>query len=311
MRHAHRLRCEDRIRVTALVLVGTLVAIGCGGSTTGLEDDGGTPGVVTALEVEQGAEQSARPEQAMPDSVVGRATDDAGTPVEGQLVHFEVPAGAEAGTFDVGSLLTNGQGRVFNELRAGTRAWTARVAAGEDSAYTARLVASRDGRPDEILEFTFAVEPGPAEFADLSHGSWSIAEDPFVGRMEAPGGLAPDSLGNPALWRFLVGDGLLGVETTRPGTPEARTLIVDDSAAFSALEGDTTFYSNGQVRMVEATGPTICIETEAHGAAESGRTRIQKRFDLGVTPSDSTAEIAVRVDVPTDQQFGLSPVCPS
>lgn len=140
-----------------------LIAAACGGSSTGPGDGGGGPSPVSSLEVESGNDQSAEPTEAMPDSIVVQAVDDAGNPVEGKLVNFEVPAGDSAGTFVADALQTNEEGRAFNELTAGTLAWTARVDAGEDSAYTARVVASRDGRPDEVGTVTFAVQPGPLD----------------------------------------------------------------------------------------------------------------------------------------------------
>lgn len=288
---------------TATVLVAILAA--CSGGPTGL-DDGGPPDVVASIEVEKGEGQRGPPVEVLPDSVVGRVLNSAGDPMSGVFVNFETPGG----TFDADGLTTNGNGRVFNELTTGEVAWTARVAAGEDSAFTARLVASRDGRPDEIASFTFAVDPDPAASAALAGGRWSMAEGPFSARLEAPGSMAPDEHGNPALFRLRVGPGMLDVLDARMGWPSGRTLVLADSAAFSAMEGDTLFYSDGQVRQVEATGPAVCVETAMHGPAESGVARIQKRFDKGVVPSDSTAEIAVWIDVPDGEQFGQSPVCP-
>lgn len=162
--------------LTAVLALALLFTAACGSEPTNL-DGGGGPGVAAAISVELGADQSARPERAMPDSVVGRVTDDQGRGVEGQLVNFEVPSGSEAGSFDAGALSTNAQGRVFNELTAGTRAWTSRLLDGQDSAYTARLVASRDGRPDEIAEMTFAVDPGPPRRGSEPSGNERHDED--------------------------------------------------------------------------------------------------------------------------------------
>ncbi|NIR76802.1 MAG: hypothetical protein GWN53_17385 [Gammaproteobacteria bacterium] len=115
----------------------------------------------SSLQVSAGADQLAPPETPLSDSVVASVTDGASNPVEGVLVNFEVVDGPGAGTFATPSLTTDANGRVYNELTTGTRAWTSRMESGEDSAYTARLVASKGGRAEEIATFTFAVAAGP------------------------------------------------------------------------------------------------------------------------------------------------------
>lgn len=152
-----------------LSLVLPVLALACGGSSEALSGPGG-PSIAADITVEQGADQTAPVGQALPDSVVGRAVDGAGDPVEGRIVNLEVPAGPDAGRFDADALQTNATGRVFAELRTGTRAWTARVRSGEDSAYVARLIASREGRADEIESFTFSVQPGPLTKLTLRPG---------------------------------------------------------------------------------------------------------------------------------------------
>ena len=167
-------------RLTALLSILALAA--CGSEPTSLDDGG--PTVVAAISVEQGARQSARPTRPMPDSVVARATDSQGRAVEGRIVEFQLPAGPEAGSVDQQTLATNAQGRVFYELRAGTRAWTSRPP-GEDSAYTARLVASVEGRSNEVTEFTFAVQPG--EPANTPSGDDRLVEDGTFDQFGADG----------------------------------------------------------------------------------------------------------------------------
>lgn len=152
-----------------------LALVACGeGSPTGSGDGSG---VVSSLDVVDGDGQSAPVQQPMPDSVVGEVTDDNGNSVEGVAVNFEIPAGDSAGTFEANVLQTNAGGRVVNQLTAGVKAWTSRVVAGEDSAYAARLVASRDGRPDEIAQMRFAVEPGPPRPGSEPSGNERHDED--------------------------------------------------------------------------------------------------------------------------------------
>lgn len=212
-------------RLTALFC--SLALLACGSEPSGL-DDGGDPDVVAAISVEQGAEQSARAMRVMPDSVVGRATDDQGRAVEGRIVEFQLPAGPDAGSVDQQTLATNPQGRVFYELTAGPRAWTSRVAAGEDSAYTARLVASVDGRSDEVVEFTFAVQPGDPVELDLFFSTG----DPPV--------LRPGDTVNPL-------DMLEWPARDQHGNPLPGSMIDDRSAGWVYL------FSGGDV---EAEGPS-------------------------------------------------------
>jgi hypothetical protein len=183
----HTLTPYREVVMRRLIAVAAALTLACGGSdgTTGIDGD---PGIAADITVEQGADQRAPILDVMPDSVIGRVMDDQGRAVGGQTVNLVIPAGEEAGRWTglsgpTGTLTTDAQGRVFAELQAGTRAWTSRVVDGEDSAYVARLVASREGRADEIEELTFAVEPGEPV----------VGDDRDVARGATGGGLTGDS----------------------------------------------------------------------------------------------------------------------
>lgn len=233
-------------RLSLLCLV---LALACGGPT-GPEDR--SLQLAAAIEVESGTDQIAPVTEVMPDSVVARVLDADGNPVEGRLVNFEVDAGDEAGRFDASALQSNGQGRVFNELRAGTRTWTDRVWNMEDSAYTVRLVASNEGRPDEVQSFTFAVEPGPVVETSFT---WKRSGATPI-RLPAS---AFDEYGNPGLIRAEV-DSFFHVRSDVYGHREAMALAVDSVGralvCFSRQDG--TFIA---VALAESTdGQNIAVD---------------------------------------------------
>lgn len=241
------------MRYLAIALA-TLTAFACGSETpTDSSDNSDPAGPVAAVTVESGDGQKAPPRRALPDSIVGRVTDSSGNPISGQIVNFQVAAGDSAGSFEVDALQTNSEGRVFNELTTGIRAWTARVAAGEDSAYTARLVASREGRPDEVARLNFAVEP--AEATEFPEAGFSRFDPDSVERWPDP---ARDRFGNPALQRVVVSTAdsfpvvergerrwvqrpsaeVVAVQGDTPGTVAARTieeLVLADERAFAVV----------------------------------------------------------------------------
>lgn len=302
-------RSGGAMRKTLVTLLAfAFVACG-GGSPTGSGDESG---VVSSLDVVDGDGQSAPVQQPMPDSVVGEVTDDNGDPIEGVAVNFEVPAGDSAGMFETNVLQTNADGRVVNQLTAGVEAWTSRVVVEEDSAYTARLVASRAGRPDVVSEFTFGVDPGPAAEYRFALGGCCLTDDPFSGSVEAPATSATDEHGNPALFRLRVGPGMLEVDDGRFGWPSGRTLALADSAAFVEMTGDTLFYDDGSPRQIEGEGPELCLETASDGPAISGTVRIQKRFDLGEEPTPENAKMRLTFDqeAAVYSEESPTPVCP-
>lgn len=218
----------------AALLVLAFIACG-GGSPTG---SGNGSGVVSSLDVVEGNGKSAPVQQPMPDSVVGEVRDDNGDPVEDVTVNFDVPAGDSAGTFEANVLQTNADGRVVNQLTAGVKAWTSRVVAGEDSAYTARLVASIEGRPDEVAEITFAVQPGPVgDFtptpSEIEEGSDQDREN---GLLDFPMSLVMDSLSNPVPFRvepraFGHAEGTRSVAADSSGCAIADVMVSDTSVA--------------------------------------------------------------------------------
>lgn len=249
-----------------VAFISCLAFLACGSEPTGL--NGGTPDIIASVSVEGGNRQSARPQNPMPDSVVGRATDSQGRAVQGRLINFTIPAGDSAGSFAARALQTNAQGRVFNELTAGTKAWTSRVVNGQDSAYTARLVASREGRPDEIATMTFSVLPGePVVGADRrdntgAGGGGLNGSNTYTLPADVHGAAVYDEHGNPVRWglEFLA---VAHAESAQDRIGGLRKVVTDSAGCaplYVRIDGGTGVKADSGIIHVQTAGEDLDAE---------------------------------------------------
>lgn len=243
-----------------------LLALACGDSPAGPGGEIGTGGSVAAISVEQGSGQRGPPQQALPDSIVGQVTDGGGDPVQGVLVNFEVTS-ADGGQFETVSLQTNSNGRVFNRLVAGTKAWTSLVP--EDSTHTARLVASREGRPDEITSFQFVIQPGEIHRVSVT----KVLED---GTADQSGGDGVAAAQPATVWRddwrnpipYTVSVSGPAHAETLEGAPSWTEAIVADSAGagtvtIQARNGESSISGTFEVTTFDGGAETwICVVLE-------------------------------------------------
>lgn len=227
------------------VLLPMLAVAACGSDVSGPEPRGLS--VVASVQVEEGEGQRGAPEQAMPDSIVARVTDSSGNAVEGRLVNFEVVGGSENGQFEASALTSNGNGRVMNELRAGPRAWTSRIVDGQDSAATARLVASNKGQPDSVTTFTFAVEVGPVHEASFGGLRLNGSDGALV--IDLGRRLVVDEWNNPVPFDLEVPGDFATTSVPRPGTGARRieAVAIGCGEIDARADGSTVGYGVVQV----------------------------------------------------------------
>lgn len=249
-----------RLTISLLTLL-----LACGGSPTGTVDGG--PTVARSVTVEKGRAQRGPPEEHYPDSIVARATDNAGNPISGQIVNFQ-PVTEGSGTFEARTLQTRSDGRVFNRWRAGEKAWTMLWITTGDTMHVAELIASRDGRPDLVETVRAVTEPGPVETV-LARGTGGDTRGPsphtlplwFAGDSCEDGacGWIQDAHGNPHPFDVEIPGAFGHTEASQP-MGFRRTLVMDAEGCgrFDLVAGDSVVAS-GAVRMADNL-PTVAGE---------------------------------------------------
>lgn len=224
---------RTRRALIALVLALTFALTACGSEPTALEDGGGPPGPVQSVEIVENDSLSVEILQTS-DTVVAVLRDADGNPVEGDASSWEINGDgndSRCGFWESSTITSDADGRVTNVLHAGDIAWTSSEARNNPDACRYRVVHSRDGAPEPVLDSVqVRIQPGPARNLVVDRTVEDGTRDQFGDDGPAAAHLFriwTDRGVNPALYEAAVTSGPASVTTLEGAAAWTRAVRAD------------------------------------------------------------------------------------